>query len=594
MKRLPLVLGLALAASSAVTAQEYTISTIAGEPLNSNWFGDGDPAIYAQFVFPFRVAVDSKGNYFISDLYSNVIREVNTTGVISTVAGNGTYGFQGDNYIATQAEFTDVHGIAVDSSGNLYLVDTSNHRIRKVVPGGNITTIAGLGTIGYSGDGGAAINAQMNYPYGVAVDTGGNVYIVDHGNNVIRKVTPSGTISTIAGSVGSLAATGDGGPAAKATFGAVYAIAVSSAGNIYVSDTLAQNIREITTDGNIHTAVSGVTAISLAVDSAGNIYYPDSLNNLVWKVAPGGSPVVIAGNGTAGYSGDGGPATFAQLNLPCGIALDSSNNVYIADSSNYLVRRLTPTSVGISAIQNAGSAKVTANAAQPIPGTVASVGEIISLYGAGLGPSTPVTSQPANGSFPNNLAGTTVTFDGHFATILYTSATQVIAIVPYEETLGNTALVTVRYNGQSTVGAPVYINYTAPGIFTLSGNGLGQAAAVNQNGKINGASVPAPLGSFISIYATGGGNTSPVGTDGAIVQGAAHTQLAVTATVGGVPAVVTYAGAAPGEVSGVLQVNLQIPATVTPGPAVPVVLQVATPMGAVLSQSGATIAVSAN
>ena len=216
-------------ASGAVTAQQYTISTIAGTPYNANWFGDGGPAALGQMSFPLRVAVDSKGNYFIVDYYNYVIREV-SAGVITTVAGNLTPGFQGDNGIAVQAEMTDVHGIAVDSTGNLYIADTSNHRIRKVVPGGNIITIAGNGTLGYSGDGGPATSAELNFPFSVAVDSTGNVYIVDHGNNVIRKVTPGGTISTIAGTPGTYAATGDGGPAAKATFGAVYAIAVSPAG----------------------------------------------------------------------------------------------------------------------------------------------------------------------------------------------------------------------------------------------------------------------------------------------------------------------------------------------------------------------------
>jgi hypothetical protein len=234
MNRFPLVLTLLLVAAGAASAQEYTISTIAGTPFNSNWFGDGGPATQGQFTFPLRVALDSSGNYFVVDFYANVIREISAD-IITTVAGNTTFGFQGDGNVATQAELTDVHGIALDKSGNLYIADTSNHRIRMVVPGGNINTIVGVGTIGYTGDGGQAVNAQLNTPYGVAVDSSGNIYIADYGNSVIRKVTSAGVISTFAGIQGlpgTFKSTGDGGPANKATFGNVYAVAVSPAGNI--------------------------------------------------------------------------------------------------------------------------------------------------------------------------------------------------------------------------------------------------------------------------------------------------------------------------------------------------------------------------
>jgi uncharacterized protein (TIGR03437 family) len=594
MKSFPLVLCL-LAAASAATAQQYSISTIAGTPFNRAWFGDGGPATSAQMTFPLRIAVDSKGNYYIVDFYAYVIREV-SAGIISTVAGNGTPGYQGDNYVATQGEITDVHGIAVDGSGNLYLADTTNNRIRKVVPGGNITTFAGNGTAGYSGDGGAAINAELNHPFGVAVDSTGNVYIVDHGNQLIRKVATNGTISTIAGTPaapGTLAASGDGGPASKATFASLYAIAVSPAGNIYVSDTLSQSIREITSNGNIQTVVSGVTAESLAIDAAGNIYYPDSVNNYVWKAVPGASPVAIAGNGTAGYLGDGGPATFAELNVPSGIALDSSANVYVADSNNYIIRLLTPVSMGIDVIENAASGAVSPTITQPIPGTVVAPGAIVVIYGTGLGPTVPVTNQPVNRIYGTYLAGTGVQFDNFNAPLLYTSATQVVAIVPFEEAISNTAQVVVTYNGQSTLAAPAYI-YIAPGVFTLTGNGVGQAAAVNLNGTLNGAATPAPVGSIVALYTTGEGQTTPPGVDGELATAAAYSQQTVTATVGGLPAVITYSGAAPGEVAGVTQVNVQIPALTPTGNAVPVVITVIGAIGNASSQSTATIAVSAH
>jgi uncharacterized protein (TIGR03437 family) len=596
MKSFPLVFCL-LTASSAATAQLYSISTIAGTPYNRAWFGDGGPATTAQMTFPLRITVDSKGNYYIVDFYAYVIREV-SAGIINTVAGNGVNGYQGDNYIAVQGEISDVHGIAVDSSGNIYLADTTNNRIRKVVPGGNITTYAGNGTAGYSGDGGAATSAELNHPFGVAVDSSGNVYIVDQGNQVLRKVATNGTISTFAGTAaapGTLAAGGDGGPATKATFASLYAIAISPAGNIYVSDTLSQSIREITTNGIIQTVIPNVTAESLAVDAAGNIYYPDSVNNYVWKDAPGAAPVIIAGNGIAGYGGDGGPATFAELNVPSGIALDSSGNVYVADSDNYIVRLLTPVSMGIGAIENAASGAVSPIVTPPIPGMVVAPGEIVVIYGTGLGPPVPATNHPVNGVFGTYLAGTGVQFDNFSAPLLYTSATQVVAVVPFEEAIGNTAQVTVTYNNQNTLAAPAYV-YIAPGVFTLTGNGFGQAAAVNQNGTLNSSAAPAPVGSVVSLYTTGEGQTTPPGADGALMPPnvLAHSQQTVTATVGGLPALVTYSGAAPGEIAGLIQVNVRIPAQVSPGNAVPVAIQVAGAIGNASSQTTATIAVSAN
>jgi uncharacterized protein (TIGR03437 family) len=570
MKKLNTALGLLVVVVTA-RAQQYTVTTIAGIPQVQGWYGDTGPATSGQLDFPFRVAVDSKGNYYIDDYLTPVLREVTAVdGNINTIAGSGTFGFQGDGDAAIQAFISDIHAIAVDSSLNVYLADTHNGRVRKVTTDGKIFTIAGNGTIGYAGDGAAATNAALSQPSGLAVDSTGNVYIADFGNSTIRKIDSKGNISTVAGT-GVWGYSGDGGSAAKAQLAAPYSLAIDGSGNLYVADIGNTNIRKITTDGNIQTIVSNVTVNSLAIDSAGNIYYPDAINHRIQKILPSGAQSTIAGTGRAGYSGDGGSALNAQFNQPYGIAVDASGKVYVADSGNQIIRLLTPVASGISVV----------NAASSVGGTI-SPGEIVTIYGTGLGPATGVSASPdANGNYNTQpLAGTTVSFGGLNGVVLYSSATQVSAIVPYgvSVAVGYNADVTVTYQGQSYTQPAISVAASAPGIFTTNAAGFGQAAVVNQNGTINSATNPAKLGSIISVYLTGEGQTNPGGVDGkAAVQPLPQPQLQLTATLASQQVGVTYGGGAPGFVAGLMQMNLQIPAnlvqTFAAGPvAVPLVI----------------------
>jgi hypothetical protein len=226
-------------------------------------------------------------------------------------------------------------------------------------------------------------------------------------------------ISTVAGT-GTIGFGGDGGPANKALLAAPEAIAIDGAGNLYISDTGNADIREVTTDGNIRTIATNVNAGSLAVDAAGNVYFTDFVALTVQKVFPGGAQLTIAGNGTQGYSGDGGPATAAQLNDPTGIALDSSGNIYVADSQNQIIRKLTPVTSSLGIVSGASG----------FGGSV-SPGQIVVLYGSGIGPASLTLNQAVNRKVGTQLAGTTVSFDTYPAPILYTSSTQVAVIVPY-------------------------------------------------------------------------------------------------------------------------------------------------------------------
>ncbi len=571
------------------------ISTYAGNGILS-YSGDGGPATKAQLNTPQSVAVDSAGNFYIADTGNNVVRKVTQAGVISNFAGTGTAGYGGDNNAATGAQLNGPQGVAVDSAGNVYIADTGNSRVRKV-SGGVISTIAGSGTVGYAGDNGAGPSAMLNSPTSVAVDGSGNVYIADFGNNVIRKLTAGGTISTVAGT-GRQGYSGDNGPGTQAQLNGPQGVAVDTAGNVYIADTLNSRVRMLTATKIVTVAGNGIVGYSgdggpainaelagptgIAVDAAGSIYISNGSSN-IRKVYPSGPIATIAGANALGYTGDGGPALTATFNGALGLAVDSTGKVYVADSGNNAIRQLQPlaTGTGVSAVTN-GAGNQT--------GAIAP-GEIIVLYGTGLGPSSVVSNSPnSSGVYSTAVGGTSVFIGGFAAPILYASATQVSAIVPYEVS-GNSASVYTTYQGIATTPVTVPLASAAPALFTTNFSGTGQVAAVNQgaNPAVNSSAHPASAGTFVQLYATGGGQTSPASQDGAIATGPANLVQAVTVSIGGMNSTVAYAGAAPGSPNGVIQINAQIPAGLPAGQA-----QVLVQINGVTSPGGATIAVSGN
>ena len=344
------------------TVKAQIIKTVAGNGFPS-YSGDGGAATSASLNGPIDVTVDAVGNLYIVDGFNNVIRKVNTSGIISTVAGNvNSPGYIGDGGAATSANLNNPSGVAVDTAGNIYIADALNNRIRKVNTNGIISTVAGNGKQGYSGDGGAATSASLSLPSGLAVDAVGNIYIAE--GQRIRKVNTSGVISTVAGN-GTDGYSGDGGAATSASLNDPTGVSVDAAGNIYIADQLNSRIRKVNTNGVISTVVgNGIqgysgdggaatsaslnNSIAVTVDAVGNIYIADEGNNRIRKVNTSGVISTVAGNGTNGYSGNGGVSTNAELNNPFGIAVDGTGNMYIADNGNQRIRKVSVGAVPIT------------------------------------------------------------------------------------------------------------------------------------------------------------------------------------------------------------------------------------------------------
>ena len=316
-----------------------SITTIVG---GTTFSGDGGKATNAPIANPEQTAIDPAGNIYITDTANNRIRRVDAgTGLITTVAGNGDLGFSGDGGPAIAAKFNFPSGIALDGTGNLYISDMGNGRIRKVdALSGIISTVAG-NLPGFSGDDGPAASSRLNAPRGLTFDSAGNLFVADSTNHRIRKVTPSGLISTVAGN-GEADWAGDNGPATAAALNSPRAVTVDSAGNLWIADTFNGRIRRVDANGVIRTVNTGNLGAprGVAVAANGDLFVSDSGNHRILRVDGFGNVSIVAGTGTAGFSGDGGLATAATLTQPHGIGIDGAGILVIADRGNNRIRRI--------------------------------------------------------------------------------------------------------------------------------------------------------------------------------------------------------------------------------------------------------------
>jgi sugar lactone lactonase YvrE len=330
------------------------IGTAAGTGI-AGFSGDNGPAKSAMVSFPADVVIDSKGDILFSDSGNNRIRKISTTGIITTIVGTGLAGFSGDGGPATSAEINRPLGLALDSAGQLYLSDAGNQRVRKVDTAGNIHTIAGNGLAGFSGDGGAATSASLDNPFGLVLDSKGNLYIADHLNRRVRMVNTTGIINTVVGN-GTGGCAGDGGLATKASLGHPDGLRISG-GKLLVSNACEARIRAVNLkthiintvvgsskgfDGNSHTALASMflNPAGLSVDKSGNLLVVDSGNDQVRKLT---ASTQIVSKFAGGFTGDGGKSTASSLDGPENIAFDKAGNLYIAETKANRIRKVTTT-----------------------------------------------------------------------------------------------------------------------------------------------------------------------------------------------------------------------------------------------------------
>jgi len=593
----------------AQTLPTYTITTIAGNNT-AGYSGDAAAATAAEIDLPVALWIASNGDFYIADQANNRIRLVTaSTGNISTVVGNGTAGFLGDTgsstpETATSAEINSPDTVIFDSKGNMYIADTANNVVRMVTPAGAISTYAGDNALtpGFYGDGGQANIADLYHPAGLAMDSSGNLYISDYGNNRIRKVigvglTNAGIISTIVDEAGNPGFLGDGGLATLAHINGPRAMAIDSSGALYFADSESNMIRKVVPAAATGTitlvagSTSGLSGFSgdggqatsaqlddptgVAVDTCGNVYIADSRNSRIRVVTTDGIINTIAGGNGNGYSGDGGPALSAQLYFPAGVAVDSKGNVYVADTQNAVIRLLTPTSAppcggALPAVNTGGVISLSAFGANP---SIAP-GSWIEIYGSNLAAdsrSWTAADFSNNGTTaPTTLDRTSVTINGQSAFIDYISSGQVDALVPANTGTGPLPL-TVSTAAGTSAATTVNVNTVQPGLWAPAQFIVGGKQYVGAT-HLDGTFVAPPgvlpsgytssyakPGEIITFWGIGFGVVGPGVSPGQVAPAYTTLTLPIQFTFGGIGAAApAYDGLAPGSV-GLYQFNVVVP-----------------------------------
>ena len=515
------------------------ITRVAGTGARGN-SGDGGLAIEAELNGPAEVAVTADGGFLIAD--TGNVRKVSAVGVITRVAGNGTAGNSGDDGLAIEAQLNGPRGVAVTADGGFLIADQGNHEVRKVSAAGVITRVAGNGTAGNSGDGGSAIDAELSYPAEVAVTADGGFLIADTGNNEVRVVSAAGVITSVAGT-GAPGNSGDGGPAITAELSSPVGVAVTADGGFLIADTYNNEVRKVSAgvasavitrvagtgtagnsgDGGPATDAELNRPFGVAVTADGGFLIAEDGNNEVRVVSAAGAIIRVAGTGTAGNSGDGGPAIDAELNRPLGVAVTADGGFLIADAGNSEVRKVSAAGVitrvaGTGTVGNSGDGGPATDAELLFPVGVAVTadgGFLIADYGsevrkvsaAGVitrvaGTGTAGNSGdggPAIDAELNRPVGVAVTADGGFliadylnSTVRKVSAAGVITRVAGTGALGNSG-----DGGPATdaeLNTPLGVAATADGGFLIADAGNSEVRKVSAAGVITRVAGTGALG----------------------------------------------------------------------------------------------------
>lgn len=610
------VLVVILAASLALGQNGAgVITTVAGGTLpgglpQPGYSGDGGPASAALLAFAdvrnacdsrvnpdyeqiTHLFVDGANNLYFTDSVNQRIRKIDPSGTITTVAGNGLkppiagkplcdspagVSGPGDGGAATSAPLYYPGDVAVAPNGNILIADQQANRIRQVSPAGQISTLVGGGGHGYYGPGNPIVSAQLDWPGALAIDTTGAIVFVEQHSSRIARVQ-DGKLVTIAGLGIIPGFSGDGGKATNAVFGSrVTGIAFDRSNTLYIADETNHRIRQVTPDGIIRTiAGTGKAGYSgdggpasaaqlnmpadVKVDSSGNIYIADMMNHRVRRIDTSGTITTVAGDGTQGRGPDSVPATSSSLNTPAAVAVAPNGDLYIADWQNYLIRKVSFSSqptITPGAVVNAASF-----APAPIP---VAPGSIISVLGANFAASVVSAS---SSPLPTALGGISLQINGADAPLYYVSPTQINAQVPFETPLGP-ATVTVTTAAGTSASQAATVGATAIGVFQYDGT---RGIVTNQDGSLNGPGNPESRGNIVVAYLTGQGAVNPPVATGAAASATllSYSAAPSSATLGGVNAPVLFLGLAP-TLIGVAQANIQIPSSAPVGSEVVLVI----------------------